>query len=74
MRIFKEYYVGNWLQPVQIGPVALFEKHATATASLVLISLVQFSFQSFFSPMDQTFKHYVSKCCVKRGSKEVHDC
>ena len=33
-------------------------KHATATASLVLNSLVQFSLRSFFSPMDQTFKHY----------------
>ena len=48
----------NRLQPVQIGPFALFEKHATATASLVLISLVQFGFWSFFGPMDWTFKYY----------------
>ena len=44
-------------KPVQIGPVALFEKHATATASPVLIGPVQFGFWSFFDPMDQTFKH-----------------
>ena len=28
------------MQPVQIGPVVVFEKHATATTSLVLISSV----------------------------------
>ena len=58
MRIIEEYHVGNRLQPVQIGLFALFEKHATATAGLVLIGPVQFSFRSFFGPMDQTFKHY----------------
>ena len=36
----------NRLQPVQIGPVALFEKHATATAGAVLIGPVQFGFQA----------------------------
>ena len=54
---FKGYYVRNLLQPVQIGPVALFEKNATTTASPVLITLVQFGLRSFFSPMDRTFKH-----------------
>ena len=49
--------MGNQLQPVQIGLVALFEKHATATAGPVLIGLVQFGFWSFFGPMDWTFKH-----------------
>ena len=57
VRIFKEYHVGNRLQPVQVGLFALFEKHATATAGLVLIGPVQFGFRSFFGPMDRTFKH-----------------
>ena len=50
------------LKPVatsSIGLAALFEKHATATAGPVLISLVQFGFWSFFGPMDRTFKHYL---------------
>ena len=34
-RIFKGYYLHNQLQLVQISLVALFEKHATATASPV---------------------------------------
>ena len=55
---FKGYYLRNRLQSVQIGPVALFEKHATTTAGLVLICPVQFSFRSFFSCMDQTCRHY----------------
>ena len=60
MRIFKEYHVGNRLplKPIQISPVVLFEKHATATAGPVLISPIQFGFRSFFGPMDWTLKHY----------------
>ena len=47
--VFKGYYMHNWLP---LKPVVLFEKHATATASTVLISLVQFGFQSFSGWME----------------------
>ena len=53
----------NWFKLVQIGLVALFEKHATATAGPVLISPVQFGFWFFFSPMDWSFKHYRYLVC-----------
>ena len=53
---FKGYYMRNRLKPVEIGLVALFEKHATATASLV-----QFGFQSFSGCMDRTCRPKLEK-------------
>ena len=53
VHVFKGYYMRNWLKPVQIGPVALFEKHTTTTASPVLIGPVQ------FGCMDRTYRHYL---------------
>ena len=56
---FEGYHVENqlWAQPVQTGLVALFE-------SMQPQPPVQSSFRSFFSPMDQTFKHYL--LCKKK--------
>ena len=50
----------------------MFEKHATTTAGLVLISLVQFGFRSFFGPMDQTFKHYFYPFFARYLHRQVH--
>ena len=61
--------MGNQLQPVQNSLVVLFEKHATATTGLVLIGLVQFGFRSFFSPMDQTYKHYTHLHIVYKNKR-----